>query len=162
MIYVKEHPSQQRKHPDGKCRSMHFYRDLLEVRNVRFVPRSFGTFKLMEHCIAVATATGTAGFEGLFQGKPTLLFGHRYFQYASGVFLIHSVEDCCEALNSILEKGVKPTKEDMRLFMNALAKCSVHGYSDLRRKCGSELSEDKNTESVGSALAEHIKMQAMV
>jgi len=162
MIYLKEHPNQQRKHPDGKCRSKDFYRDLLAIRNVCFVPRSFNTFKLMENCIAVATATGTAGFEGVFQGKPTLLFGHRYFQYAPGIFQIHSTEDCRKALSLILEEGVSPTKEEMSLYMNALAKCSVHGYSDLRRKGGSKLSEDENAKSVGSILSDHINKLVQV
>ena len=156
MIYVKEHPSQQRKHPDGKCRSSLFYRDLLEIKNVRFVPRSYNTFRLIENCMAVATATGTAGFEALFRGKPTILFGHLYFQYAPGVFRVHSVEDCRAALSSILDEGSKPEVEDLKLFMMALAKCLVNGYADLRRQSASKLSGEENVESLGAALIEQI------
>ena len=157
MIYVKEHPAQQRKHPDGKCRSLDFYKDLLAVRNIRFVPRSFSSFTLMENCTAVATPTGTAGFECLFMGKPTLLFGHRYFQDAPGVFQIRSTEDCHSALKSILEGGAAPNKEDLLLYLSKLSECAVYGYTDLRRESGSHLSHENNTESVGAVLEREIR-----
>lgn len=113
-LYVKEHPAQEEL-----CRSEAFYRHLQELPSVTLVPRDFDTFALTDHALAVATGTGTAGFEALFRGKPVLMFGHRFYQYAPGVYRIHSNADCTTALTNIM-KGEKPSERDARLFLKAI------------------------------------------
>ncbi|MDP7477526.1 MAG: hypothetical protein QF442_03700, partial [Candidatus Peribacteraceae bacterium] len=77
QIYVKEHPNQ-----GELLRDVEFYETLNATASVTLVPRSTNTFDLSENAVAIATATGNAGLEGLFKGRPVLLFGHRYYQYA--------------------------------------------------------------------------------
>ncbi len=114
-IYVKEHPNQ------GELfRDVEFYNTMNAIPSVTLVPRTFNSFDLIEHAKAVAAATGTACFEGLFKGKPAMLFGHKYFQYAPGVHRIHSVEDCRRAVESIFQDKECPTLHDMRLFLKAI------------------------------------------
>ena len=156
MIYVKEHPSQELRHPDGMCRSMEFYRDLLSVRNVCFIPPSFSTYTLIGHALAVATASGTAGFEALFRGKSALVFGHRFHREAPGVFPIRTLEDCRQALDTILLGKETPTLFDMRLFLRAVYDESVHGYSDDVKRPATLLSDEENVRNVGKALRTYI------
>lgn len=126
-IYVKEHPVQ-----GDRCRSVSFYRSMLELPAVRFVPRETDTYALSERAVAVATVTGTAGFEALFRGTPALLFGHRFYQYAPGVYPIRSEEDCRRAIAEIVA-GKKPDLRALRLFLKACDECSVPYEGGLER-----------------------------
>lgn len=116
-LYVKEHPKQRTW--SHACRSINYYQDLLDIKNVKLMSPETSTFDLREHCIAIATGTGTAGFEGLFRGKPALMFGRRFYQFAPGVFSIRSLADCTSALKTILAGEARPTLRDARLFMKA-------------------------------------------
>lgn len=118
-IYVKEHPAQEEI-----CRSKYFYETLLNIPSVTFVPRDFNSFQLIKHSLAVVTGTGTAGFEALFHEKPVLMFGHRFFQYAPGVFRIRTNQDCKRAIQSVLAGNSTPTMRGMRLFIKAVERCT--------------------------------------
>jgi len=157
LIYVKEHPFQKFHHPDGKWRSLAFYRDLLAVRNARFVPRDFSTYTLIEHCKAVASASSTAGFEALFRGKPAIVFGHRFHCEAPGVFRVRTIDDCRAALRAILEQNVRPTRDDMRSFLHAVNEIAVYGYTDLVYRMATTLSDEQSAEQVGQALQAKIR-----
>jgi hypothetical protein len=123
LIYIKEHPRESA----WLQRSIQFYEDLVKIDKVRLVARSVDTFVLRERCSAVATATGTAGVEALFRGKPVFLFGHRFYQYARGVHRIHSTEDCAAAVREIFTEGKRPTLMDCRLYLKAMEDTRVHG-----------------------------------
>lgn len=114
-IYVKEHPYQTEV-----CRSKAFYQSLLDIPSVTFVPRSLSTFTLTEHAVAIASVSGTAGFEGIFRKKPFLMFGYRFFQFAPGVFRVRSTEDCQKAVDAIFNKKETPQTRDLRLFLKAM------------------------------------------
>lgn len=157
LIYVKEHPNQERLFPDGTCRDISFYKDLLAMPNVRLVPRKFNTFELMKNAIAVATATGSAGFEGLFRGKPFLMFGHDYYQLAPGAFSIRSTDDCEKAFRSIFIEGKRPTASEMKLFLRALGDTTAPGYLSPDMQEVSVASEIECIENLGGMLEKHIK-----
>jgi hypothetical protein len=126
MIYVKEHP----RPSSSEKRNIDYYRDFLDVPRVRLVSRSFDTFALREHCRAVATTAGTAGFEAAFRGKPVLMFGHCYYQYAPGVHRIRTVVDCRKAVHSVFVDSTKPTPLECRLYLKAVEQTCVHGVLD--------------------------------
>ena len=153
LILVKEHPQQFGFYSHGQGRSIKFYEDLLACKKVRFVSMKFDTYSLTEHAVAVATATGTAGFEALFREKPVLLFGHRFYQYAPGVFMIRRTSDCREALHAIFAEGFCPKREDMRLFLKAIEETSVEGSFEFSRRGVSRFSEEENARRAGDAFA---------
>ncbi len=115
FLYVKEHPYQ-----DWPCRSINFYESILKVPNVCLIRRNYNTFELSRYSIAVATATGTVGWEALFMQKPVLLFGTCFYQYASGVLKIKTLEDCRNAIYKIIHEGYKPNLYELRLFLKAM------------------------------------------
>ena len=119
-IYVKEHPAQSER-----CRSEAFYQSLLAIPSVTFIPRETDTYELVDRCLAVATATGTVGFEAMMRQKPVLMFGHFVYQYAPGIYQIRTVEDCKSAIQEIMSQKEPHTVRDVRMFLKALEQCAT-------------------------------------
>lgn len=150
-IYVKEHP-----HQGEQMRSRRFYESLASIPSVTLVSRDLGTVELEKNALAVATVTGTAGFEGLFHEKPVLLFGHCYYQYAPGVYRIRTQEDCKRALEEIITKKAKPTLHQLRLFLKAFEECGVT-YEGARLARDENLTQDQQSEILGSRMADTMR-----
>lgn len=143
MIYVKENPRQPLWN-----RTIDFYQDLLDVRQVRLIPRDFNSFRLIENSIAVATATGTAGWEALFRQKPVMLFGSIFYQSAPGVFAIRNAKDCQVALQNILTNSSVPNLEDIKLFLKVMEANSVVGYYDQDYATVATVTEEENVNNI--------------
>lgn len=148
LIYVKEHPRQS----SAEKRTMDFYRDFTAIPRVRFMPPEFDTFVLREHCRAIAATAGTAGFEAPFRGKPVLLFGHCFYQYAPGMYRIHSSDDCRNAVHEIFTEGAAPTLLQCRLYLKAMEDTCVHGVLDPWCFNVSHLSADENMKNSSAAI----------
>jgi len=152
-IYIKENPYQKEV-----GREEHFYRDLHDIPSVRFMPKNLDSAVLIGQAIAVATVTGTAGFEAIFRGKPVLLFGHVSHQYAPGVFPIHSKADCIRAMDQILRHGVRPTRYDARIFLRAMEIVSIEGYFGRYYDAYTTLSVEQNIVNISDALRERLSV----
>lgn len=55
------------------------------LKNVELLAQSVSSFEAINHAAAVATITGTAGWEGLQMGKPVILFGRAWYSSLPGV-----------------------------------------------------------------------------
>ncbi len=121
-ILVKEHPLQTLRN-----RSNSFIDELCAIKNVKLVPRDANTFELMQHCIAVATITGTALWEGVFSGKPGIMFGHHIKEYAPGIFYVSKNIECKQAVDLILNNEVNITLKDLKIFMLAMQNTCLPG-----------------------------------
>lgn len=155
LLYVKEHPLQRTR--GFACRDRQFYKDILAIPNVRLIRDDVDTFALREHCRAVATATGTPGIEALFRGKPVFMFGHRFYQYAPGVFPIHTKDDAKQAMHAIFVEGVTPDLFQVRLFLKALQETSVHAsITDWHQWQASNLSLEDHTKAIADAVITHL------
>ena len=102
-IYLKEHPTQWRYLSRG--RSLKFYDDLLKMDNVVLLHPNTNSFDLSINALAVATVSGTVGWEALFYGIPTLIFGDAFYKYSKGVYQIKRLEDCQRAIRQIMTEG---------------------------------------------------------
>jgi len=80
LIYVKENPKQTVQQRGGL-----FYRRLAVLPNVKCVDPRISSECLIKNSIGVATVTGTAGWEGLFYGKPCMVFGNAWYSEFTGV-----------------------------------------------------------------------------
>jgi len=151
-IYVKENPYQ-----DVRCRSKEFYQQFLDIPRVKLMPYEHNTFRIMEGASAIATCTGTVGFESMFRNLPVIMFGHRFYQYGPGVHLVHTTEDCKKAIESIFEKGETPDLKDAKTFLRALQVVSINGaLTDLFQSL-SNLSEQENIANVSFALRKYLE-----
>ena len=113
-VYIKEHPRM------SKNRSIAYYKGLLAMDNVKFVAKGADNYKLIDKSFAVAVATGTAGWEAILRGKPVLLFGYIFYQYAPGVYRVDNVEMCQKAVKSI--KNFTADRDSINTFLKALDK----------------------------------------
>lgn len=122
MLYVKEHPSQFERtwtHRSQSARAKYFYDDLASLENVRLIPTSFSSYDLIDNSIAVATVTGTIGWQAVNRGKPALVFGNPWYLGCEGIFPICEYKDCIKALNSI-QDGYQVDDQRVRIFAAAL------------------------------------------
>ncbi|MHB9149523.1 MAG: capsular polysaccharide export protein, LipB/KpsS family [Thermoleophilia bacterium] len=94
-LYVREHPSQFRDRPfyGEQGRDKGLYEDLRDLPATWLVAFDMDAFKLIDEAQAVATATGTAGWEAVVRGVPCLLFGHAWYRGCPGVRFIQSQSD---------------------------------------------------------------------
>lgn len=112
-IYIKEHPMQRYKNRD-----IEFYQSLLIIPNVRFISRTENSYRLLENCFATVSLTGTAGWEGLFKGKPFLMFGNYYYKYIKqGIHNINSLSECKEAVKILLEEYPVIERKILKAFL---------------------------------------------
>ncbi|MDD5740103.1 MAG: hypothetical protein PHO20_05050, partial [Candidatus Peribacteraceae bacterium] len=122
---------------------------------VTFIPKETDTFQLIDHSLAVATATGTVSFEAFLRQKPVLMFGHYFYQYAPGVFRIRTSKDCEEALNAILHTQELIAERDVRIFLKALEECATPfpGPPDSPHE---RYTQDEKTDLVGALIEKSI------
>lgn len=137
MIVLKEHPVQRMAKRDYG-----FYERLGRMPNVRLVSRSTDTWRLNESSCAVATITGTPGWEGLFLGKPVIVFGNAFYRGAPGTIDVDDPADLRKRLAEVAE-GRFPAAdtEGLRRFLAAMDRCTEEGIVDKRFLRDSDLSE---------------------
>ena len=89
-VYVKEHPSQFAARMEGNTSRMSaLYDDLIKNDRVRLISLSKDSFSLIENASAVATGTGTVGWEAIVRQKPVIIFGFSWYEdYDKGVLRI--------------------------------------------------------------------------
>lgn len=125
-IYVKENPAQK-----YNCRNFGYYNAILKnFKNVIFVPLSANSHELSKNAIATATITGTAGWESLFKGKPVIVFGDCFYDSAPGVFKIRTLEDCRDAVNTIVQNRFKYDEKKLKIFVQSVSNCAINGSLD--------------------------------
>lgn len=79
-IYVKENPKQ-----GAYSRGPLFFHRLKRIPNVVIMPSYANTNTLIAHCEAVATITGTVGWEAIRKGKKAIVFGNTWYSNFPGV-----------------------------------------------------------------------------
>jgi len=133
FIYVKEHPSQFYSFFFGeKCRSKVFYDDICNINNVKLIKLETPSFDLIKKAKAVATVTGTAGWEAISMGIPTLVFGYAWYRSCEGAFFVRTLEDCKEVLNEIIN-GCQISSHRIKAFVNSINKVSIKAQLGLIR-----------------------------
>jgi hypothetical protein len=150
LLYVKEHPVQR-----SWGRSIEFYRELAALPQVRLVDKASSSFDLIKNATAIATITGTAGWEALFYEKPVLMFGDFFYKYSPGVLAVKTLSDCQNALQKIAA-GFKPKKEEQKVFLRALQEVAVRGYCDLNYGATTGISAAENTKNLAVALMQRL------
>ncbi len=121
-LYIKEHPNMF----IGK-RPLGFFKRLAKISKVRIIdPRTDG-YSLISECRGIATIAGTTAFEGLFYGKPTILFGRAFYEvFSEGVHRAGSYESTVKAFSEAADRdGFSQEKLDQ--FVAALHQRSYEG-----------------------------------
>jgi capsule polysaccharide export protein KpsC/LpsZ len=128
LLYVREHPSQFYSHTEGHTsRLVEFYDDLLAYPQVRFMPLDIDPFLLITKASAVATVTGTSGWEAMALGKPVINFGLSWYEKYAGVLKIVD-EKSASQITKFIEK-YKFNERDLLAYLNAFSSVSVNAYA---------------------------------
>lgn len=151
-IYVKEHPKQGywgRKSPM-------YYQKLVEHPQIKILPKDYDTYELIENCWAVATATGTAGWEAIFRNKPVLMFGDFFYRYVKGVYTIANEKQLQMAMEEI-NAGHVPDLKSTKTLLKAYENVSVEAdYSPVYFR-GSTLTPQENFNRLYKGIIDEIK-----
>ena len=108
LLYVKEH------YAVLGHRETQFYKALGRYPNVVLIDPWENTRGLIRASEAVATLTGTAGWEAMLLRKPVLVGGNAFYQNAPGVF---KAEDIYGRYRDILAAYVRPRRIDILLYL---------------------------------------------
>ncbi|MEK7165083.1 MAG: hypothetical protein AAB779_03995 [Patescibacteria group bacterium] len=126
VIYVKENPNQLNL-GNIFChmyRYQGYYKNLSRLSNVHLVPADTSTYDLIRQAQAVATGTGTAGWEALMRLKPVLVFGSVWYMYCPGAWRVMDVISCQQAIDKI-SNGSQPDKQNVLNYLAALDRNSI-------------------------------------
>ena len=136
-VVLKEHPAQRMAKRDYR-----FYSRLGRIPNVHLVSRDEDTFTLTENSRAVASITGTPGWEAIFAGRPVIVFGNAYYRGAPGTISVNDPDELAAAIAEV-DRGTFPARsnEDILRYLSAIDRCSYEGIVDKVFLRDSDLSE---------------------
>lgn len=129
VIYVKEHPCMKEVLP-VHTRILQHYKRIDKLKNVFLIPIETSTLEMTNHAIAVASMTGSVGFEALFKKKPYLVFGHSILKYAPNALNIRTNSDCRNALDKVFGDGIKIGDADIKAFLMAVDEASIEVFDE--------------------------------
>ncbi len=118
-IYVKDHPNQfnLKKVSNRNYRSRNYYDAILKLGNVELVSFETSADDLMKNAQAIATLSGTIGWEGLTMGKPVLAFGNPYY---IGCRSVHQISNSQEMKDFFENQIMRSSEEVLSDFYNYL------------------------------------------
>ena len=144
-ILVKENPKQSLL-----SRGLAFTKRLRAIPNVEIMDIGCDSFQLIKQSKILATITGTAGWEAIRLGKPTIVFGDAWYAEMPGVFRSEKIQ----SKEDIIKIGEHTfSKESLRNEFNKLQEFLHEGvidYDYVRLTKGFDY--QKNTKVVGENL----------
>ena len=107
VLYVKEHPIQKEK----GSRPIDTYEKIQNIPNVKLLHPDADSKELIAKSQAIISITGSAGFEGLLNKKPVILFVEEYYDVLSSVTKANSFDELNHKIKSSLHKTQIDEKE---------------------------------------------------
>ncbi|MBD3197752.1 MAG: hypothetical protein GF317_22055 [Candidatus Lokiarchaeota archaeon] len=157
QLYVKEHTSQWHPLMHGECsRDKSFYEKVRSLENVHFLSTQVSSFKLTDKAKAVATITGTSGWEALIRETPALVFGHAWYKDCHGAFSVESIEDCKKAI-SLIANGFSIDLNKVKAFLKALENAGIKAYVGEGYKTATDISYEENIKNISKCIYSYIK-----
>jgi len=151
-VYVREHPGQFLTNTKiGQSRTIDLYRDSMSLPNVKLISTLLSPFDLIDSSKAVATITGTVGWQAVVRGKPTLVFGHAWYRDCENVFYTPTRATCKEALLKIAA-GYVVDYAKVRLFVRALEDVGIRGYVEPGYARTSGITREENVPAITQAI----------
>lgn len=147
VLFVKESPMQWVAPRAHLGRYPGYYKEILKRKNVVLIPVNTSTYDLINKSQAVATVTGTAGWEAILRGKPALVFGYIFYMYCSGVFIVRDLDSCRDAFEKI-QAGYKPDKQQVLNYLAIMDKISLVGYPNIRFKGDLKITDEENGRNI--------------
>lgn len=159
VVYVKEHLPQWFKHhtETHMYRYEGYYREIASKKNVYLIPAETHPYELIRNAQAVATTTGSTGWEAVLRSKPALVFGYVWYMFCEGVFRVSNRDECRDALEEI-KQGYQISQQRVINYLAALDKVSVKAkhYKTRDYIKNTEVSMEENVANITEALSRAI------
>lgn len=144
FLYVKEH------YAELGSRALSFYKQLMQYPNVVIISPWISSREISLKSVALATLTGTAGFEAMLLGKPVIVGGDVFYENAPGVM---KIEDIYGKYKPALDKWKQPEKEEIiqylcEYFRNLINACCDYTHTNSYT--------DENTKILANAIYEYV------
>ena len=117
-LILKEHPVMLGQ------RSLSFYKEIQKLPNIIFL-NPFSNYKiknLISKSSAVATISGTAGFEAIMLKKPSILFARPLYSVLEGCYSFENVDNFKKDLNIILNKKKIQSYSSLKNYIDLVKK----------------------------------------
>ncbi|MCG9683932.1 hypothetical protein L1D31_15310 [Vibrio sp. Isolate23] len=108
---------------------------------------SIKSLDLVKQASAIATVTGTAGFEGFLNHKPVFIFGSYFYMDAPNVFKVSDTGSLKHAINTVVNDFKPTTLQEVKAFLYACQLNTSRAWVDNRYRshCGISDAENANT-----------------
>ncbi|MFA5317863.1 MAG: hypothetical protein WC323_00075 [Patescibacteria group bacterium] len=161
VLYVKEHPSQMWLNGlnYSSCRYEGYYKRIAQLKNTHIIPVETNSFELIKKSQAVATVTGTVGWEAALRMKPAIIFGYAWYHDCPGIFRVNSAQTCRQVFSDITN-GFSIRKQDIINYLKSIDNVAVNSQID--RISGSilrpsKLSNSEMMTNITKAIIKNIK-----
>lgn len=152
-IYVKEHPHQFDSRKKGEMSRWAWnYSDMAAIENVSLVPINLNPFQLIDSSKAVATSTGTVGWESLVRGTPVIAFGTPWYKDCEGCFDVRTKGQLLKVLDKLTE-GHTVKEITVLRFINKIERFGHDLYITEAEK-PDNISDEENASKIANALIE--------
>lgn len=163
-IVIKEHKTQFHPNYEGATgRSINFYQNILNISTrVKFVSVDTNPFDLIDNAIAVATISGTIGWESVIRGIPSLVFGRAWYEDMIGVYKIKSINDLKNNWNSIIEDKNNISKDIIYDYHKKLQEFFIDAphYKAFIGK--SDRSDEENIDNIFNGIKNHLIQKEII
>lgn len=146
-LYVKEHFTNRGRRPIG------FYRRIKKAPGVRLLGPDEDSWKLLAGASAIATITGSMGWEGLLMAKPVVTFGEVFYAECPLVHRAreHAKDEWYDVFRAALT-GHQHDEEMLTMFVSAVLETTYPGLVK-NSETFPRVLEATNVENVSRAFA---------
>jgi hypothetical protein len=113
-LYVKEHPIMRKR----RWRETTYYKEILNLVNVRLFHPSVENSKFIKNCSLVTTIAGTTAIEAAFNLKPSISLIDSSYSMLPSVYYLESIENLPQAIKQSLKTKVEIS--DLNKFVNLM------------------------------------------
>lgn len=158
IIYVKEHPTQWLLTGLNFTGSRYqgYYKRIAKLKNVNLIPTKTDTYDLINKSQAVATVTGTAGWEAISRSKPAIIFGYPWYIDCHGVFRVNGADSCKKAIEEIIN-GFSVDQQQIINYLKSFDKATIHGYFESSIAKNSKLTKEENIQNIIKAILSEVE-----
>lgn len=115
-LVVREHPTTWLQPLDITARTPSLYREIALLPNTKVCSMDADTFEVIDKCAAVATLTGSVGFQSLLRNKPVIAFGLPAYKDHPACFSVSSLAELQKALGVIQGEDLASRFSDAALI----------------------------------------------
>ena len=151
LVYVKEHPQQFQSHMLGQtCRNKDFYSDIVKSSRVKLMPLEMNSFSIMKNAKAVATVTGTVGWEAVMHHIPVIIFGIIWYERMPGVLRVTDSESARKIMPLI--ENYSFSEHDILAYLLSVADNTKQAYHYAGEKERTGISESDSVRNLASVI----------